>query len=137
MADNSHLILQYQEQSVSTMSKGDQLVLLYDELIKSLKHASILFGQGQDEQAKKRTAKARNIVNYLYAILDDRYGLSAELKRIYSHLLTQIIRANVSGDAKLLDAEIPSLQGLRDAWAQAEKSLRKRSGAKGKERAAL
>ena len=137
MADNSHLILQYQEQSVSTMSKGDQLILLYDELIKSLKHASILFGQGQNEQAKKRTAKAKNIVNYLYAVLDDQYALSAKLKQIYSHLLSQIIKANVSADGTPLEALVPTVQGLRDAWAQAEKSLRKQNGSRKKERAAL
>lgn len=138
MADNNRLILQYQEQSISTMSKGELLVRLYDELLKNLKHASVLFGEGQSEPAKKCTEKAKDIVNYLYAILDDRYSLSSSLKRIYSHLLGQIIKANVSGNAEALSSVIPTVQELRDAWAQAEKTMRmQQNGGKGKERAAL
>ena len=136
MADNNRLILQYQEQSISTMSRGELLVRLYDELLKNLKHASALFGEGQDEPAKKCTGKARDIVNYLYAILDDRYSLSANLKRIYSHLLGQIIKANVAADGEALDTVIPTVRELRDAWAQAEKTTRMH-GAVRKERAAL
>lgn len=124
MAYNNHLILQYQEQSVLTMSSGELLIRLYDELLKSLKHASILFAQQQNDEAKKRTAKARNIINYLVVILDEKYDISAYLKRIYSHLIGQIIKANVSGDPALLDAIVPTVQELRDAWAQAEKAAR-------------
>lgn len=137
MADNNRLILQYQEQSISTLSRGELLVRLYDELLKNLRQASVLFGRGQNEPARKRTEKARDIVNYLYAILNDRYSLSARLKRIYSHLLGQIIRANVSGSGEPLDAVIPAVRELRDAWAQAEKLTRMQNGGRRKERAAL
>lgn len=137
MADNNHLILQYQEQSILTMSRGELLVKLYDELLKNLKLASALFGQKQSDAAKRCTTKSRDIINYLFAILDDRYSLSAGLKQIYSHLLSQIILANTSGDPAGLDRIIPEVQELRDAWAQAEKSTRMQSREKEKKRAAL
>ena len=136
MADNNSLIIQYREQSILTMSRGELLVKLYDELLKNLKYASILFGQKQTEAAQKNTAKAKDIVNYLFAILDDKYSISASLKQIYSHMLGQIIKANVSGDPASLEEIIPTVQDLRSAWAQAEKSTRMQNGAKGKQRAA-
>lgn len=137
MADNNNLIMQYQEQSILTMSRGELLVKLYDELLKSLRYASILFGQKQTEAAKKYTAKAKDIVNYLFAILDDRYSISENLKQIYSHMLGQIIKANVSGDPAGLEEIIPTVQELRAAWTKAEKSTRMRSGMDGKQQAAL
>ena len=137
MADNNHLILQYQEQSLLTMSKGELLVKLYDELLKNLKLASALFGQKQNETAMKCTAKSKNIINYLFVILDDRYALSASLKQIYSHLLSQIILANASGDPSYLDRIVPQVQELRGAWVQAEKATRVQGREKEKERAVL
>ncbi|QAT50668.1 flagellar export chaperone FliS [Caproiciproducens sp. NJN-50] len=137
MADNNNLIMQYQEQSILTMSRGELLVKLYDELLKSLRYASILFGQEQMEGAKKYTAKAKDIVNYLFAILDDRYSISASLKQIYSRILGQIIKANVSGDPAVLNEVISAVQELRTAWATAEKATRMQNGAGGKQQAAL
>ena len=124
MADSNSLIKQYQEQSILTMSKGELLVKLYDELLKNLKCASMLLEQKQTDPAKKCTKKAKNIVNYLFAILDDIYAVSANLKRIYSHILGQIIKANVSGDPASLKEVIPMIQELRDTWAEAEKATR-------------
>ncbi|MCI1965339.1 MAG: flagellar export chaperone FliS [Oscillospiraceae bacterium] len=124
MADPNNLIMQYQEQSILTMSRGELVVKLYDELLKSLRHACILFDQKQPEAAKKQTTKAKNIVNYLFATLDDKYSISANLKQIYSHVLGQIIKANVSESSDSLNKIIPTLQGLRTSWAQAEKATR-------------
>lgn len=136
MAYNRNLIMQYQEQSILTMSRGELLVKLYDELLKNLRHASILFGQKQKEPAMKCTKKAKDIINYLYATLNDKYSISANLKQIYSHLVGQIIRANASGDPASLDEIIPTVQELRDAWVQAEKSTRIKNGLKEKQKAA-
>jgi len=132
MAYNNDLITQYQEQSILTMSHGELLVKLYDELLKNLRFASLLLGQKQSDNAKKYTTKAKDIVNYLFAILDDKYSISADLKQIYSHLLGQIIKANVSGDPASLEEIIPTVQELRTAWVAAEKSTRMQNGSKGK-----
>jgi flagellar protein FliS len=137
MADNNSLIRQYQEQSILTMSRGELLVKLYDELLKNLRYASILLGQHQTETAKRYTEKSKDIVNYLFAILDDHYSISANLKQIYSHMLGKIIKANVSGDPASLEEIIPTVQELQTAWVKAEKATRMQKGANGKQRAAL
>lgn len=121
MAQGNYLIMQYQEQAINTMSKGELLVRLYDELIKNLRFAVTLFQQNNPEAAKKCTEKCKNILNYLIVILDDRYEVSANLKGIYSFMIGQIIQANVHCSPDYLQKIQPEVQELRDAWAQAEK----------------
>lgn len=41
MSESSDLIMKYQEQAINTMSRGELIIRLYDELIKNLKYASI------------------------------------------------------------------------------------------------
>jgi flagellar protein FliS len=128
MYGNGNLIEKYQEQAVSTMSRGEQIVVLYDEVIKNLKYASMLTGKGDTQTAQKCTKKCRNILNYLVVILDDNYDISKRLKTMYSYMIGQIIIFEATGDASRIDAIVPQLEELRGAWSEAEKSLRAQGG---------
>ena len=130
MAD-SDLIMQYQTQAFSTMSKGELLVKLYDGEIKDLKYASILLKQKDADRAREFLTKGKNILNYLTAILNDKYSLSGNLRTIYLHLIGQIVLASAYGDASYIDKIIPTVQGLRDAWAEAEKKVQIQNKKKG------
>lgn len=130
MAD-SDLIMQYQAQAFSTMSKGELLVKLYDGEIKDLKYASILLKQKDADRAREFLTKGKNILNYLTAILNDKYSLSENLRTIYLHLIGQIVLASAYGDASYIDKIIPTVQGLRDAWAEAEKKVQIQNKKKG------
>lgn len=131
MAQGNNLITQYEEQSILTMSRGELIVKLYDEILKNLKHASILFEQKNNDAAKKCTEKCKNILNYLISILNDQYDLSDKLKTIYFSMIGQIIQANVYGDPEYLNKIIPTVQNLRSAWDQADKITRMQNGGKG------
>lgn len=130
MADNN-LITQYQEQAFSTMSKGELLVKLYDGELKDLKYASILINQKEMDSARKYLTKSKDILNYLIAILNNKYSLSANLRTIYSHLIGQIVLASAYSDASYIDKIIPTVQDLRNAWVQAEKTTRMQNNGKG------
>lgn len=130
MAD-SDLIMQYQTQALNTMSRGELLVKLYDGELKDLKYASILLKQKDSGRAREYLTKSKNIFNYLIAILNDKYSLSANLRIIYLHLLGQIILASAYGDASYIDKIIPTVQDLRDAWDQAEKKVQMQNKKKG------
>lgn len=134
MAGTNPLILQYQEQEINTMSRGELLIKLYDELIKNLKYGALLFGQNNPEAAKKCTTKCRDILNYLIVILNGQYPISNQLRSIYSFMVGQIIQANVRNQADYLEKILPTAQELRDAWVQAEKIVRMQNSGKGKER---
>lgn len=134
MAGTNPLIMQYQEQEINTMSRGELLIKLYDELIKNLRYGALLFGQNNPESAKKCTAKCKDILNYLIVILNNDYPISEQLRGIYSFMIGQIIQANVHAQAEYLEKILPTAQELRDAWVQAEKTVRMQNSGKGKER---
>ncbi len=114
-------ILEYQRQSINTMSKGELLVRLFDEALKNIKYASILMKEKNDAAAKACTEKCIRIFNYLCVILDRNYEISGELYKIYSFLNEEIIKASVKRDASVLDGIIPLIQELHDTWSQANK----------------
>lgn len=120
---NGSLIERYQEQAIGTLSQGELIVRLYDEIIKNLKYASSLFPKDA-AAAQKCTRKCRNILNYLMVILDGKYNLSARLGKIYSHMISEIILTEATGETSHIDAIVPQLEDLRGAWAEAEKQLR-------------
>lgn len=128
MYGNGSLIEKYQEQAIATMSRGELIVTLYDEVIKNLKYASTLFSKGDADAARKCTKKCKNILNYLVAVLDGNYDLSQRLRRMYSYMIGQIIITDATEDPSKIDAIVPQLEELRGAWSEAEKSLRVQGG---------
>lgn len=128
MNGNNDLIMKYREQAISTMSKGELVVALYDELLKNLKYGSLLLKQDNADAAAKCTKKCRDIINYLLVTLNMKYDISVTLSRTYSYFLGQIILASAKGDASYLDRILPQAQELRDAWAQTEKKVRMPNG---------
>jgi flagellar protein FliS len=134
MAEGTNPILQYQEQAISTMSRGELLVRLFDEELKNLKYASILFRRGNLEAGKRCTAKCKDILNYLCAILDDRYSISADLRKVYAYFIGEIIKAGISHDADALDRIAPAIRDYRETWARAERLSRMQNKGKGESR---
>lgn len=124
MYGSGSLIEKYQEQAIGTMSNGELIVRLYDEVIKNLKYASVLYKQGNSGAARKCTGKCQKILNYLIVILNDKYELSARMRNTYSFMIGQIIITDATGDTSHIEAIVPQLEELRSAWSEAEKSLR-------------
>lgn len=114
-------VLQYQEQAVNSMSRGELLVKLFDAALKNIKYASILLKENDYEKAEVYINKSSRIFNHLCQILDRKYAISQELYRIYRFLNQEIIRANVTRDAEVLDKILPLVQELHDTWVQADK----------------
>ena len=124
MNGNSDLIMKYQEQAISTMSKGELVIALYDEMLKNLKYGSLLLKQNQADAAGRCTKKCRDILNYLTVTLNPKYDISSTLARTYSYLLGQVVLGAAKNDPSYLDRIIPQVQELRDAWVQTEKKVR-------------
>ena len=128
MYGSGNLIEKYQEQAIGTLSRGELIVKLYDEVIKNLKYASVLFKQGNGDAARKCTGKCRKIFNYLIVILDGKYDLSARLGKVYSFMIGQIILTEATGETSHIEAIVPQLEDLRGAWDEAEKKTRAKGG---------
>jgi flagellar protein FliS len=119
----NNAIMQYKQQAVSTMSKGEQLVLLFDEALKNLHYGSVMLKKEDYATAEKCTEKCKRIFTYLSSILDRKYPISEDLYQLYYFANQQIIRASVRREAALLDELVPLVQEMRETWAQAEKLI--------------
>jgi len=115
---------QYKKTSVNTMTKGELLLLLFDEVIKKLNHSKILMGNNDFEQANVNLAKCRKIFNHLIVSLDDKYELSRELTEMYLFFNREIIKASSTKSTKNIDEILPMIKDLRITWAEADKIAR-------------
>jgi flagellar protein FliS len=114
-------IQQYKEQAISTMSPGEQLVVLFDEALKNLHYGSMMLKNENFVTSRKCTLKCKNIFSYLSAILDHKYNVSENLDELYLFFIQQVEKAEAKQDPALLDELVPLVEEMRDTWVQADK----------------
>lgn len=114
----------YKQQSVMTMTHGEMLVRLYDEVIKQMNSAKRSIGDKDASATNQSLQKCQRILNYLDNTLDKKYEVSASLSSLYDFFIQQTLAANVRKDASLLEDLIPMIVDLRDTFVQAEKLSR-------------
>lgn len=114
----------YKNTSISTMTKGEQLVLLFDEVLKKLTLATILMPQNKVEETNDSLQKCKDIFNYLMVCLDNNYDISKDLMEMYAFLNGEIIKAAAKQDKTIIENILPIVRELRDTWAEADKLSR-------------
>ncbi len=118
---------QYKEQSLSTLTPGELLVKLYEELAKQLTLAKIKINTKDYAAVNAALTKSQTIVATLADSLDMRYPISKELRDMYIFIAQQLLQANLKKDAKIVEDCIPLVRDLRDAFEQANKISRKQA----------
>ncbi|MCI9216971.1 flagellar export chaperone FliS [Lachnospiraceae bacterium 42-17] len=113
---------QYKMQSVNTMTHGEMLLLLYDELIKRLTRAQIALEDKNYELFDKSVQRSREIVRYLNKTLNMDYQISYELKRMYEFFLYELSRLQAGRNGAVIQELKPLVTELRDAFREASKT---------------
>jgi flagellar protein FliS len=108
------------------MTKGELLILLFDEAIKKLNQSKLLMEHEDYANANIFLTKVRHIFYYLTATLDDKYQISQELSDIYEFFNREIIKASTLNSIKHIDDILPIIKDLRDTWAEADILSRKK-----------
>ena len=113
---------QYKTQSINTMTQGELLLLLYDELYKRLAQAELMSDQQNYPVYEASIERAVAIIEYLDATLDRQYPISKNLTQLYEYFTYELCRAKI-GRRKEVLSHVKSMIGeLRDAFRQAQKS---------------
>lgn len=112
---------QYKKNSISTMTKGELLLLVYDELIKKLNQSIVFIKDKEFNQSKIYLEKSRKIINHLMISLDEQYEISESLNELYFFFNKELIKASSFNDAKYVEEILPMVKDLRDTWAEADK----------------
>ena len=120
MENNS--IQHYKEQSISTMTPDELLLLLYDELVKNLLRCGLALDKEEYELMETSVDKCMDILKYLDDILDDQFQISRELHRLYDYFTYQLGRVKIGRNKKVLEEIRPMIADLRETFRQAEKN---------------
>ena len=114
----------YNAQKVVTANPVTLIVMLYDGCIKQLKLAQLAIDKKDCEATNTHIKKAQDIVSELLNSLDLKFPISQDLMALYEFMLREMRRINTVKNRDDIDPLVGMLSGLRDTWAQVEKTYR-------------
>lgn len=121
---NKNPYANYKQQSLSTMTQGEMLKTLYDGLLKQVVQSKNAFEKKDYPDVNEKLQKAQLILKHLQTTLDFNYDISNNLFSLYEYCNHLLVEANIKKDASQLGEVVKIITELRDAYVQADKSLR-------------
>jgi len=112
----------YKQQSINSMTPGELLLLLYDELVKRSTLASLALDKQDWPVFEGALDWCTDIINYLDETLDRQYPISRDLSRMYEYFTYQLGRIKIGRNKKELEQLRPLLADMRDAFHVAERN---------------
>lgn len=109
----------YKEQTVMTMTQGELLIVLYDELLKRLKRAELALENEKFQVFDESVERCTEIVRYLKDTLNYDYQVSGDLYRMYDFFLYQLSRIKAGRQPELITELAELVRELRDTFAEA------------------
>ncbi len=113
----------YKEDSLNTMTQGELLILVYDELYKRLTQADIALEQKQYKACESMVERCIIIIRYLDSALDRRYPVAADLGRMYEFFCYELQRVKIGRNKTELSRVKTMVGELRDTFKQAESNV--------------
>lgn len=118
MSNNNYGLNKYRQTSVTTASRGQVLLMLYEGCIKFCKMA--IDATKARNLADKGTyiLKVQDIINELSITLNHEQGgeVAKELERLYNYMVDQLTEANIKNDHKPLEIVLKLLETLYEGW---------------------
>lgn len=117
----------YQQTQVTTASREQILIMLYDGAIRFVRQAKDGVADGDRPRKIEGIQKAMAIITEFRNTLDHEVGgeISANLDALYDYMLRELISANAKNALKPLEVVEGLLCDLRETWAQAIEIVRK------------
>jgi flagellar protein FliS len=108
----------YQDNAVTTQSRGRLIVLLYEGAIKFMKLAIREIEANNYEAKGRYINKAQDIINELNAVLDVDAGgaIASNLRRLYVFMNRRLSEANVKRDPQMIREVIGLMEELNQSW---------------------
>ncbi len=111
-------ITAYQDNAVTTQSKGRLIVMLYDGAIKFLRLAIREIENNNCEAKGRYINKAIDIINELNAVLDMDAGgeIAGNLRKLYIFMINRLSQANIKSDPQMIRDVIKLMEDLNQSW---------------------
>jgi flagellar protein FliS len=111
----------YKEQAVNTMTQGEQLLMLYDELVKRLTKAELALDAKDYPTMEAAVERSLAIVRYLDGILNHQYEISGNLAKLYEFMCYDLNRVKIGRNRKELVRVKKMASELREAFQEANR----------------
>ncbi|WP_319583827.1 flagellar export chaperone FliS [uncultured Pseudodesulfovibrio sp.] len=110
----------YLATQIETTTQGELLLMLYEAAIKFLKRAKREIDNRDYAKKGIYISKAMAIIHELSESLNKEKGgdITPKLGQLYMFCTSQLVKANIRLDNKMIDDVIKILDGLRSAYAQ-------------------
>lgn len=112
----------YREDSLNTMTQGELLLLLYDELVKRLTQAEMELSREHYQTFEAAVDRSAAIVRYLDDTLDRKYPISRNLSQLYEYFCYELSRVKSGRNQTELLRVKTMVSELRDSFRQADKT---------------
>lgn len=110
----------YKNQTVNTMTPGEMLNLLFDELLKRMTRAELALEKKDYELFDQSVQRSIDIVTYLKNTLNFNFDISMELRRLYDFFLYEFGRIMAGRNSAVIAELRPLIIDLRDAFKEAQ-----------------
>lgn len=123
---------QYKSAQVMTANRGQILIMLYEAAIRNVKKASACIDQKDMAGKGAAIGKVHDIINELNNSLDHNVGgkIAADLERLYTFIVEQLMKANLSNSKEILQTVEKLLGTLLSGWRVAVEQANKGSNAR-------
>ena len=111
----------YREDAVNTMTQGELLLLLYDELVKRLTQAELALSKEDYSAFESAVDRSSAIIRYLDDTLDRQYDISAQLDKLYEYFCYELSRVKAGRNRTELQRVKRMASELRTSFQGAEK----------------
>lgn len=112
----------YKDQSINTMTQGELLLVLYDELVKRLIRAELALDKGDFSLMEASVDRSVDIIHYLDDTLDPQYPISHNLTKLYEYFCFELQRVKVGRNRTELERVRGMADELRGSFREAQKN---------------
>jgi len=109
----------YLENRISTASKEELTLMLYDGALKFCNQAISALEAKEIEKAGGLIIRVENIIREFQLTLDRKYEVTKNLDMLYEYIHRQLVEANLHKDVGVLQEVQFLLRELRDMWKDA------------------
>lgn len=121
--------LAYRSAEIEVLNQRDLIVRLYQGMERFLIKAQLAMQNFDPGTAHENCQRTKAILVELMSTLNLEEGgeVAQQLQALYAFFLTQIVEANLRKDATRIEAILPIIVSLREAWQQVPDDLASRS----------
>lgn len=115
----------YRESAVRGASPIGLIVILYEEIVRSIRKAKRAFDAGDIEARGRALTHAIEVIGYLQSILNFEKGgdVARNLSDFYNFMRGKIFQTHIKPTHEDLETMANEFAKLANAWQQAERSL--------------